>query len=76
MQSVWVRDVIEDVALAACATHPVRSMPKLASPSSITLCLEIGCQKLGQPVPESIELDGIVVQRRGAACAAIKAACL
>lgn len=41
-----------------CASHSVqetatRTMPKLVSRVSVTFSLAIGCQKLGQPVPES-----------------------
>src|SRR5580698_6019816 len=31
----------------------VRDIPRLLSAFSTTFCLAIGCQKLGQPVPES-----------------------
>ena len=40
---------------AACAAHDtaVRLMPKVRSVVSTTFCRAIGCQKLGQPVPDS-----------------------
>ena len=41
-----------------CAAHRVqeidsRTMPKLVSVVFVTFMAEIGCQKLGQPVPDS-----------------------
>ena len=51
----------------------MRTMPKLLSRVSTTFSLAIGCQKLGQPVPE-FELGLGIVERRIAADAAIEAA--